>query len=509
MSDSPDVRRRRVALVRQLAARIPHPVAVMELAAVIESIGINDAVASEDYGCSDVFELAERLFPLVVRSSEVNRSRAAVSSRTSVQSDDDRERFSWATASSRGLLALAPLAFLVATIEILSQAGWKTGSVLALSLGASTAVLVASGPIFAASRRTAIYLGFGYRAPARRFLSLMSLGTLGVCSVIAGAAFAAANLLGYFDDRQRLTFALSLMGFALLWLVVSSLTLTGSAVVAMAVLAVGLASGVAAGFVWGAVTGLGVGYGLSTAVLFLAWVAGDLRSVSWPLPLPAFGPLLVEAVPYAKFGFLFSFLLLEPHVMAWLGRTNGSRINALTTLELSLTLGLPPLLLVAGFHEHGMRSFWRSARQLEALSDRSGFRTALVDLFRRRLTRYGIALVTFSTLWAVGIEIAHQLGTFKPLSQVVFLSGIAGFCLVGLAQFNCLFLLGLARPAGALAATYSGIVALAVVGIPLAFVNFRLPIVGFAVGAAVFAAVGFGWCRKALGSADHLYATAF
>ena len=52
-------------LARTCAQRVPQPIDVLEIAAVIESMGITDTVAAEDYGVTDGFELAGLVFDAV------------------------------------------------------------------------------------------------------------------------------------------------------------------------------------------------------------------------------------------------------------------------------------------------------------------------------------------------------------------------------------------------------------------------------------------------------------
>lgn len=176
----------RRALVDEVAKRVPQPLDAFEIAAVIESTGITDSVAREDYGTEDVFELAECIFPLVLR---VNVSRGHVGHKPDDPHIAYREAEAGAIveATGRGLLALAPLALLLVAMQSLAAAGWTAASLLALSFGVTAAMLLTSGPILAIGHRTAIYLGFRYRAPATRFLVLGSLATLCACAVAAAA----------------------------------------------------------------------------------------------------------------------------------------------------------------------------------------------------------------------------------------------------------------------------------------------------------------------------------
>ena len=194
-------------LARNVRARVPYPIDVLEVAAVIESMGITDTVATEDYGVSDGFELAGMVFESV---------RAWPGELAPVGHDPESERDerpnALADVSARGLLALAPLCVLLIGLQALALAGWDTGAILALSIGVTASMLLTSGPIVAIGRRTSVYLGFEQVDSARRFITGASLATLLACIAVGLGTFGVVSAFEVFTLEQRSIFAVALVG---------------------------------------------------------------------------------------------------------------------------------------------------------------------------------------------------------------------------------------------------------------------------------------------------------
>jgi len=498
----------RVALVDDLVRRVPQPLDAFEIAAVIESNGITDSVAREDYGARNVFELAERVFPLVLRES-IRSGSAGHEPDDPDTAVREAEAESILEAAGRGLLALAPVILLLVAIQSLAAAGWTAASVLAFSFGVTTAVLITSGPILAIGNRTAVYLGLRYRAAAARFLALGSLLTLSACIVVATALLEGARILGLFGAHERLVFALALVAYAFLWLQVAGLMLAGSSLLAVTGLASGLACGVAIGLAEGATLGLGIGYAVSGITLLAACLFVYRRGEERSFKLPPPSLMVLEAAPCIAFGSVFALLLIEPHILGWVGSTQLERLRAVRTLELSLLLALPPVLLASGVYEQILRSFWVFSKERRQRDTAIYFCRALTRFHRSKFLLYAAALGALSIAVVAAVEIASALGELTMLDQLVFLCGIAGFFFLGLGQFSCFVMLSLSQPNAALKAVLGGVVFQTLIGIPLIVVDFRLAALAFAFGAAHFALLSWTSCRRVIADAGYHFATAF
>ncbi|MBA2298709.1 MAG: hypothetical protein H0W14_11815 [Actinobacteria bacterium] len=507
-----------LTLVVDVAARIPRPVEPLEVAAVLETMGVTDAIAVEDYDAETTFDLAERIFAPV---RTVAAGQAPNGTATEHAGTQTLVRASATLAASiRGATAITPLVVLLLTAYALGTAGWSAGSILAFSLGIVAAMLLTGGPVFALTRRISVHLVFDQGHLARAFLArgavLISLAL--VC--VSAAILAVSYWPSLFTETERVIFTATMAGAGIVWLLVAGVTAAGAPGWAGAALAGGLAAG--SGIAW-AVRGdggtdatVGLLAGLAVALLLLAVGASRLypRGREKIVLLPP-GLLLLEAWPYALFGSGLIFLFVVPHVVGWLGSVpaGSSRVDAISSLELSLVLALPPVMLATGVLERVFAQLWPAAEKLQQTSDRERFVAAVARFHRRRQQRYLTVLGALSFVAAGLFELTDRAGwleTWSPgASRLVFLSGLVAFFFFGWGQMNCLFILSLAKPGRALTPISFGAAVVILLGVPLALTDFRLAAPAFAVAAAVFAVTALAKSRTVMASADYHYATAF
>ncbi len=497
----------RSAVLDEVRRRVPQPVEALEIAAVLESIGITDAVAREDHGAESSFELAEQVFGVVrPRDDEpspaghvVDRARPPLDVETAPGRGD---------TSARSLVALAPLALLLGSTQALSEAGWAAGAILALSAGVGAAMLLTTGPILAIGRRASIFLSFGYRASAQRFLSLWSLATLALCALVATLALGLATEYELFTPAERAIFAVTLPAFAVFWLLAVGLTVLRAAAWVVAVLVVALLSGLAAGIADGPEGGVVTAYCLAVAGLAAVWLLVRPRRAERHVRLPV-GATLVEASPYVAVGSAFACFIVLPHALGWFGGGGGTTLDRLVVLELSLLVAIVPLLLASGVGDWLLRSFWGVAKTLREEESIDGFCRRAARHVLGGLVRYALVLVVLSAATAAVVEVAIRRGGLDHLSRPVFWLGLAGFLLLGVGQYSNTFVLGFSLPGRALAPPLVALAVLCVVGIPLSTKDYRLAALAFALAAAAFAAAATVACVRVLADVPRRYSTAF
>lgn len=493
-------------LIEELAERIPHPIDPLEVAAVMESMGITDAVAFEDYGTEDVFRLAELVFPDVL-ARRMPEPRAARTTRDARRQEAAEERA--LAAAARSFLALAPLVVLIVVVDALGAAGWSSPSVLALSFGAGAGMLFTSGPTLAIARRAAMYLGLEHMGPARRFVRLATVLVAATLVAVAASVLAALSAFGWYGGGPGLLFVVAFVGIGLVWLLVGTLGTAGAPVLIASALALGVTAGVGATMGFGVVTGLAVGYVATLGLLLAVWLHAYGERGEAVFPLPRLGLFAFEAVPYMAYGSLFALFLVEPHVIGWEGHSTMERHATLTALELSFTLALPPVLLASGLYERLMRTFWRFVRTRHDEDDRITFRSTVAIFQASQLRRFALVACGLSAATVLVVEGTVWRGGLDAVSQVVFLCGIGGFLLLGVGQLSCFVMLSLSRPGPALQSVATAAVVLGAVGWPLASVDFRLAAPAFLAAATVFAALAQLRCRSVIEAADYHYANAF
>lgn len=490
-------------LIEELVDRVPQPVDPLELSAVMESMGITDAVALEDYGVEDVFTLGELTFPEVLSRRLQSSPEAA---HGAVEPDAVREEA--VAAALRSFLAIAPLVVLLVVLDALGASGWSSSSVLALSFGASAGMLFTGGPTLAIARRSAIYLGLEHREPARRFVRLATAVVAASVIAIAGAIELVLAGTGAWTHDERLLFGASFVGIALAWLLVGTLATAGPPAPIGIVLVLAPLGGMAVAVAFGATAGLAAGYLAALGLLLGLWLRTYGAGDGAVFPLPGMGLFLLEAMPYVAYGSLFALFLVEPHVIGWEGHSSLHGRSTLTALELSFTLALPPVLLASGLYERFMRSFWSFVRERHE-DGRLAFRGTVAAFQASQLRRFAAIVLGLSAATALVVEVAIWRGDLSAVSQLVFLCGVGGFLLLGVGQLSCFVMLSLSRPGPALRSVGAAAVVLSAVGWPLASIDFRLAAPAFLLSCGVFATSAQYRCRRVIQAADYHYANAF
>jgi hypothetical protein len=493
------------ALVAEVSARVPQPVDPLEITAVLESMGITDDVAREDYAAASSFELADRIFEPVRDRYLATPPDKRPQSSVLPERDAPPGRVD---ASARTLVSLAPLTLLVMATQALARSGWNAGWILALSFGVTAAMLLAMGPIVAMSRRVSLLLGFGYRGAAHRYLALASLAAFVACALVAGTVVVVAGELGRFEPDERWIFAGALAGFALFWLLAVGLTLLGLSGLAVTAVALGVGVGALVGFEDGPVAGVAAGYGATVLGLAAVWAHARPRGHE-PRLRPPRGAAAVETAPYVAAGLLFAVFVAVPHPLGWFGEGGRNTLDRLLTFELSLLLALVPLLLATAVGDIILRSFWEVAADLRDESSVDGFRRGLMRYIIRGLVRYVLVLGCLTAATVACVEVAVRAGRLDDLSWPVFWFGLAAFGLVGVGQYSSTFMLGIALPGHVLVPLLTGVVVLTAVGVPLSSNDYRLAAAAFAAAALAFAVVATFTCIRALRESPRRYSTAF
>jgi hypothetical protein len=494
------------ALIADVSTRVPQPVDTLEIAAVLESMGVTDAVAAEDYGAQSSFELAERIFEPVRDRREPADDTPLVRRQPPLL--DFELPPGRLAASARTLVSFVPLTLVVVATQALAAAGWSAGSILAVSFGVTTAMLLTMGPMVAMGRRASLLLGFGYRGAAHGYLTRASLVTYASCVLVAVLVAGAARELGYFRPEERWIFAGSLAGFALFWLLAVGLTLLGVSGLILGTLALGLGVGLVVASEDGGTVGVLAGYGAIVLGLACVWAHGYPRRCVTRRQPPR-GASAVEITPYIVAGTLFAVFVGVPHPLGWFGGGGGDTVHQLVTFELSLLLALVPLLLATSVGDIILRAFWEVAADLRDKRSEDGFRRGVSRYVLGGLVRYVVVLGSLTAATIACVEVALRAGRLDDLSRPVFWFGLAAFGLVGVGQYSSTFMLGLALPGHVLAPLLTAVVVLAGVGVPLSRSDYRLAAAAFAAAALAFAIVATAACIQVLRESPRRYSTAF
>lgn len=514
---------RLTALVEEFRVRVPSLVDPVEIAASLESSGINDSVARDRFNARDTFDLAAVLTSRI-RSTGPLVARVAPADAP----DDSTERRQAAVDYLRGPLALIPIVLLLVIVAAYGEVGrWSTATTLAFSVGMTSSMLVTNCFVQALSRRGAIYVSREDYASAGAFISLVLRVALCAVVVVTVVGVLATVALGVFTPTDGLIFGAAFAALSLVWLLAGVLALVRAPALLVLALGAGIVVAVAVDRVAATIyrdhvlVASILGYATAIGTMLVAARRRYGRADSGePAPsLPSLAYLLDEATPYFTYGARYMALVLLPHVIAWLAvmKTEADRVTAATSFEIALTASLLPIVVTGGLAERSARLFWHSARAAlrQTSMDRpQQFGEALRRFYATQMVRYLIAMIAaslmayaaFSTPFASETIRALVPATNAALVQVLFAAGLVGYLLLGCGLFNCIFIVGLGRPQHANNALTQGIIGTLIVGSPLVLgFHFGYSVVAFAGGALVFALSSFSAAHHLLASADYHY----
>ena len=434
---------------------------------------------------------------------------------------------------ARGPLALLPGVVLLLVIRVYAALGqWESGRVLALGLGMTCSMLITGGFVQAVSRRGSLYLGLGNRRAASQFLRITTRWALTCVVVAAVLSILLMAALGLFTPAERFAFGLAFAGLGAIWLLAAGLVLVQAPGWLGAGLTLGLVAGIATDRITALISSLHLTAGTAVGfvvTLGIIWSAVNRGLDSKPgkpagsVRLPSISYLVYEAAPYLAYGFLYTLLILLPHLLGWLGALGPGqdRLGAMNGIEMGLTLALLPMALAGGVAERTLRLFWGQAKLVQAAvqgHDPRQFGEALIRFYRQKLQLYlailaggsFAAYLSFQAAWSAGL-----LNRWLQLSDLntaafVFRASLIAYCLLGWSSFNCMFAITMGRPRQPLRAALIGIVTLLVVGIPLSLgLHFSYAALAFIAGTAAFAWVSTRSTRQLLRSADYYYFSSF
>lgn len=506
-------------MVQKVAAS--PPVDSLEVAALLESIGITDQIAVSRYRAADVFEVAEAVYGWLRDTG----------GQTIWPREEEETQSGWLRPLrevARGPLAIVQSVLLLAVIITFAQfGGWQTDRIIALGLGMTTSILLVSVLIQALGRRPSIYLGLDDRATARAAVRLGTVVAAIIAGLVALVSVAASLLWSPSTSPDTLIFLATFAAFSAIWIAATGAIIARASEWLVLALALGLGEYLLLHLVLGS-SGpqIGIESAAAVTVTILVVLAGGKQSLSDepdqpPVRaiLPSHGYLIQEAWPYLAYGLLYMIFFVMPHLLSWPGLLppRMSRATAIGMVEHWLALGLPPLLFATGLAELAAGAFWRRASSTQGTTPggepgRFG-RVVLRSLY---LPHLGGLLVVLS-ITSAGTWLLLESGAAASLSpwlsapdgsqaQLIFNGALVAYALLGWGLFNCTFTLSLARPQLALGDLLPAALVALAVGIPLSIeLGFGYAVIGFAAGSLVLVLTSSRTAWTLLRSADYHY----
>ena len=498
------------------------PVDSLEVAALMESTGITDEVATERYGAADVFDLAAAALGSL-RSRQWHEMPGGDETE-----DGPGSRWTRLRDATRVPLALIQAGLLLAVVLSFAQfSGWPSDRVIALGLGMTTGILLVSVLIQALGRRASIYLGFRDRASAVAAVDLVTVVAAAVIAAIVLGIVVAALFSSASSDADLKAFAGGFATLSLIWIAAAGpivarrpewLALAFAAGVGFIFAGRFLISPATADFplVAASAFALAGGVVLAGRRLSLRRKAGEKEEKAM---LPSTGYLVHEAGPYLAYSVLYMSFFVLPHILGWTAMVARGVDGpaAIGTMEHWLTVGLPPLLIATALAEQASSAFWRRAAEVQkttaGTSPGEFGRAVLRDLYVPQVARLVVvlALACLATWLLIDSGFAASrsvwLGPPDALpAAVLFAGALVGFGLLGCGLFNFTYTLSLARPELAVKDLLPAIAIAVAVGIPFGFgAGFQYSVVGFVAGGAALVLTSSRTCWRLLRSADYHY----
>jgi hypothetical protein len=220
-NDTTTAEREVAELVRRTADSVPHPVDALEIAAVIELNGINDAVARTRYGFENIFSLGEEVLGRI----HANRPPTNLRPHDVTPPLLELRRI---PEIGLGLLLVLPAAVVLLIGHFLiAVPGWTSGTGRALMLGVTSSMVITNAVLFGIVRRSSLLIGCARWRGARRFLWRMSWVT--ALTLLTGEAIGLfiAGQVGTVQGSELTTFALSFSGLAAFWILSGGFVVLG------------------------------------------------------------------------------------------------------------------------------------------------------------------------------------------------------------------------------------------------------------------------------------------
>jgi len=520
-------------LAEEVRRACGQPVNVLQIAALLESAGVTEAVARQRYQHASVFALAEQVARLMLRMDGAPVARRQVVALPQERSLETVKDY------MRGPLALLPIVLL--SLTIMAYQGfeqWRPGQVLALSIAMIGSLLVTSGFVQAFARKGSSYLSQGYVRAAQRVVNMI-IGVAVVVVIFTAGLFAVLlRWSGWLSPDDIGLMAVSYVALSLLWLASGVLSLLKQAHWFGGALAAGLGlsylclRGLASTpFPRPMIMLLAVIMGMTgTLMVVVLVVRGALSreavaadAGNRPIILAPAAQLVVGLVPYFGYGVLYIVFILSGHVGGWLGafRTAARPMEAVGTVEMGLTVAVGGFILASGVAERTMRRFWERVQvyQTKTVQTRpDGFGRMVREFFLEEQSYFLAALVFCSFVVAIGLLVLLLLFlasgmTALPWSNqatVVFVIGLVGYGMMAAGLFSCMFMITLSQPWAASSAVVSGIAVAVVTG--LAFSNvlpYQYATLNVVAGGLALMLISRKRLWRILKDADYFYYTSF
>ncbi|OPY55721.1 MAG: hypothetical protein A4E55_02454 [Pelotomaculum sp. PtaU1.Bin035] len=494
-------------LINEILERRMQPEDKYEIAAILESMGWNDSMASEAFGTDDIFALSADIWDII--QEKILFMPAAPVKKI------DFMQYSIMIIRSflRGTIFALPMAVSVASMLTLRFSLWSyeylsLENATSIAIGTILSFMAVGGFTQAIARRGFMYLGQGHYYLARRISFYFVKSGFIVCLITSALFFLLNAIFLVYPWRMVIIVILYFIFLCAIWLSVTimymlqkELTFTGL-----------ILGGILVVFIFFKLANVNIILSqiISLALVSLAGVAiayyyfmraerGAEKGIA--PPMPRLSIVAYTSIPYFAYGFLYFTFLFADRVIAW--STNNIYMPYLIWFrgeyELGLDLAIITFILPMGVVEVVVNEIMTN---LEA--NQKNFMAANVRQMNRNYIILYIKRIIFVILFSVAnavmiyfsIKILNQNGTLETniiankMIRFVFIYAVIAYTVIVVALMNNMILFSLSQPEVVYRSTLYALLINVFLGFVLSrWVDYTWAVFGLLIGAIAFAII--------------------
>ncbi len=494
------------ALVEEICKRNSSPQDHYEVAAIIESIGWNDTMISQTFGCEDVFDLAYEVY-MSITGNTIYTS-AAPKQKTSFI----MLIFMFIKNFLRGAIFALPMAVSVFSMLTLKFSLWSylylsTELATSIAIGTILSFMTVGGFTQAIARKGFAYVKQGYYHLAKRIvIKFVKFGYF-TCFIISCLMLFTNLFIEAFPYRMTIVIVLFYFFLSSIWLSTTvmyilekELAFTGLTILGIFMVYI-LFRVKNLDIIFSQIISLIVVSIL--AFLYILYVfkkAGKKQEEGKKASLPRMSITLYSILPYFTYGFLYFTLLFSDRLTAW--STNNTYMPYIIWFrgeyELGLDFALLLLIVPMGIIEVVVNKFMVDIEK--GMKNFMGYESQRMNNhFLRQYYRIIPVIFLFSAVSAVIVYFVVMNITHIPVfnipvdlipSQVthfVFIVALISYAVIAIALMNAVILFSLSQPDFAGRSTLIALISNLVVGFLLSrWIEYHYAAFGLMAGAIVF-----------------------
>ena len=527
----PDPKKKELAF--KVVENIHRPLDKWAVAAILESMGLRDADAENEYGVASIFQLAEEIYDICHRDPEIRELLN--------QNIKEREKIETALKSflkyySRGLSFMMPVLGQIGLLFIFRYSLWAyieftEAQATVVALGTILSFIVTGGFIQAAGRDVLHYLNAReYRLARMAYMRLFRYQCVVVFG-FAGILFGVNFLFPFFKMTMMVHSLIYFVLLSELWFSLTLLYLIKHYVAVLIVTVLGILP------VWAVMnyTHWGIYNAHFTGLIFanlMAWIYGaywfrkriKAQKAKVPVRLPHRAITAYITSLYFVYGVLYFTFLFADRIISWSSFTANAPATIIwfrTPYELGMDWALLSLFVTIALLEFTIERFSCTIIPIQDnlnIFDMDQF-IRIYQLFHRKqliaLIVLGIGSIMaayFGVMYLQRFDYIREVRDFfsNRITYFTFYVASVPYLFMAIGLFNGLFFLTLSRLSFAVKAITVGLLVNVFTGIFLSrWFGYEFGVLGLLAGSVVFAMLSSKYSREYFKKLDYFYYSAY